>query len=160
MSKEFVTWDEIERLVMEALLPQLDGPYDAILGITRGGMVPACLVSERLDIRHVLTAAVKFYTDVEETLPEPIFLQFPGDTLIAGKRVLIVDDVWDTGHTAYTVRERVRRAGGKPTVAVIHYKPLRSEYPDDQPDYFAQETDAWIVYPWDPDKERLLGAEA
>ncbi len=73
--------------------------------------------------------------------------------------MLIVDDVWDSGRTAYAVRERVRRAGGRPKVAVIHYKPERSNFPNDAPDYYAVETDAWVVYPWDPDRRRLL-AEA
>ncbi|MBA3531485.1 MAG: phosphoribosyltransferase [Ardenticatenales bacterium] len=157
MSKDFHSWQQIEALVKQKLIPQLQAqPYDTILAITRGGMIPACIVSEVLGIRNVLTAAVMFYTDVEETLEEPIFLQFPGDMLLVSKRVLIVDDVWDSGKTAYSVREKVRRAGGKPSVAVIHYKPSKSRYPNEAPDFYARETDAWIVYPWDPDREKLL----
>lgn len=160
MGKDFHSWERIDELVNEQLLPQINAAdYDAILAITRGGMIPACLVSEQLGIRNVLTAAVMFYTDVEQTLDEPVFLQFPSDPLLLGKRVLIVDDVWDSGKTAYNVRERVRRAGGKPRVAVIHYKPAHSRYSDDGPDFYALETDAWIVYPWDPDRQRLLQEE-
>lgn len=160
MGKDFHSWERIDELVNQKLIPQMDAAdYDAILAITRGGMIPACLVSEQLGIRNVLTAAVMFYTDVEKTLHEPVFLQFPSDPLLFGKRVLIVDDVWDSGKTAYNVRERVRRAGGKPSVAVIHYKPTYSRYADDGPDFYALETDAWIVYPWDPDRERLLQEE-
>lgn len=160
MAKDFHSWERIDRLVNEVLLPQLDrNDYDVILAITRGGMIPACLVSEKMDIRNVLTAAVMFYTGVEETLKTPRFLQFPDDPLLTDKRVLIVDDVWDSGKTAVHVRERVSRAGGIPTIAVIHYKPKKSSYPDDGPDYYAAETDAWIVYPWDPDRARLLAEE-
>ena len=160
MEKDFHSWERIDELVTEGLLSQIRAEdFDVVLGITRGGMIPACLVSEQLNIRNVLTAAVMFYTDVEETLDEPIYLQFPSDPLLVGKRVLIVDDVWDSGRTAYAVRERVRRAGGRPKVAVIHYKPERSNFPDDAPDFYAVETDAWVVYPWDPDRQRLL-AEA
>ena len=39
----------------------------------------------------------------EETLPEPVFLPFPPDPLLFGKRVLLVDDVWDSGRTAWAV---------------------------------------------------------
>ena len=46
------------------------------------------------------------------------------------------------------VRERVRQAGGYPETAVLHYKPRRTAY-DARPDYYVDETDAWIVYPWD-----------
>jgi hypoxanthine phosphoribosyltransferase len=160
MDKDFHSWERIDDLVRNRLIPQIEREeYDAILSITRGGMIPGCLVSELLDIRYVLTAAVMFYTNVEETLTEPVFLQFPSDPLLVGKRVLIVDDVWDSGKTAHSVRERVRRAGGHPRVAVIHYKPSKSNFPGDGPDFYAAETSSWIVYPWDPDRERLLMEE-
>lgn len=146
--KRLLTWDEIEQLVVE-LVAKLPHDFDALLVITRGGMVPGGLVSEALDLRNVLVAAVQFYTGIGQTLDHPIFFQFPSDPLLYGKRILIVDDVWDSGRTAVTVRDRVREVGGDGSVAVLHYKPLRSRYPDQRPDYFAEETDDWIVYPWD-----------
>ncbi len=86
MEKDFHSWEWIDELVTEGLLSQIRAEdFDVVLGITRGGMIPACLVSEQLNIRNVLTAAVMFYTDVEETLKEPIYLQFPSDPLIVGK---------------------------------------------------------------------------
>ncbi len=152
MRKDYHTWDQIVALASKLVAQLRREDYDVILAVTRGGMVPACLVSEALDLRNVLTAAVMFYTDVGKTLDEPRFLQFPSDALLIGKRVLIVDDVWDTGKTAVAVRERVRQAGGHPTVAVLHFKPARNQFPGDRPDFYAMETDDWIVYPWDPDR--------
>ena len=146
--KRLLSWDEIEHLVQE-LVAKLPHDFDALLVITRGGMVPGGLVSEALDLRNVLVAAVQFYTGVGQTLDHPIFFQFPADPILYGKRILIVDDVWDSGRTAVAVRERVREVGGVPSVAVLHYKPLRSRFPDQRPDYFVEETDDWIVYPWD-----------
>ena len=119
-----------------------------MLVITRGGMVPACIVSERLNLRNILVAAVMFYTGQERTLDKPIFLQFPADPLLTNRRVLIVDDVWDSGRTIMAVRERVMDAGGNPETAVLHYKPAHN-LRDARPDFFVDETDAWIVYPWD-----------
>jgi hypoxanthine phosphoribosyltransferase len=145
--KLFVTWDQIEEMV-DQLIAKLPRDFDAILAITRGGMVPACLVSERLNMRNIMVAAVMFYTGLGETRDEPIFLQFPADPLIMNQRVLIVDDVWDSGKTAVSVRERVLAAGGWPLVAVLHYKPTKSRY-ELKPDYYLTETDDWIVYPWD-----------
>src|SRR5437868_15316224 len=102
-------WDDIEELVGR-LVAKLPRDYDLILVITRGGMVPACLVSERLDLRNIVAAAVMFYTegttDPSQTLTEPIFLEFPADPLLIGKRILIVDDVWETGRTAMRSEER------------------------------------------------------
>ena len=147
-------WDDIEELVGR-LVAKLPRDYDLILVITRGGMVPACLVSERLDLRNIVAAAVMFYTegtaDPDQTLTEPIFLQFPADPLLMGKRILIVDDVWETGHTAMAVRRRVREAGGRGETAVLHFKPGRSEFGETGPDFFAKKSNDWLVYPWNPE---------
>lgn len=152
MSKQHITWTDIERMVGK-LLKQLPTNYDNILVITRGGMVPACLISEKTGIRNILCAAVMFYESQEFTLPEPVFLQFPQDSQLLNKRILVVDDVWDTGTTVMSVRERLKRSGAKPDVCVLHYKPVKSKFPGEKPDYYAEETNAWIVYPWDPERE-------
>jgi hypoxanthine phosphoribosyltransferase len=143
-------WDDIDELVAR-LVAKLPRDYDLLLVITRGGMVPACLISERLDLRNIVAAAVMFYTAVGKTLDEPVFLEFPADPLLLDRRVLIVDDVWETGKTATVVRRRVREAGGRPDVAVLHYKPGRSAFAE-RPEYYAETTDDWIVYPWDPSR--------
>ena len=147
-----LSWEDIEELVAR-LAAKLPRNYDLILVITRGGMVPACLISERLDIRNIVAAAVMFYTGVAETLDEPIFLEFPADPLLVGKRILIVDDVWETGKTAMVVRRRVRDSGGRAEVAVLHYKPGRSAFAE-RPDFYAATAEAWIKYPWDPSRAR------
>ena len=152
MNKEILSWNDITSLAAK-LVSQLNAEdYDVVLAVTRGGMIPGALLSEALDLRNVMTAAVMFYQGEQQALEEPHFLQFPGDALLLGKRVLIVDDVWDSGKTAVAVRQRVERAGGAATVAVLHYKPRHSRFPDDAPDYFGEEPDAWSVYPWDPER--------
>lgn len=149
--KRILGWDDIMREV-DDLVERIGTAYDAMLVITRGGMVPACLISERLDIRNILVAAVQLYTGIGTTLDDPIFLQFPNDILLHGKRILVVDDVWDSGRTAMAVRQRILAAGGIPTVAVLHYKPRASRFPDHEPDFFAEMTDDWLVYPWDDER--------
>ncbi len=151
LEKQSITWHDVERMV-GALLAKLPRDYDRILVITRGGMVPACLISERADIRNILCAAVIFYDGTKPALPAPMFVQFPSDDQVHGLRILVVDDVWDTGSTIVGVRDRLRRAGAIVDCCVLHYKPGRSKYPGDAPDYYAEETDGWIVYPWDPSR--------
>lgn len=147
--KRILGWDDITRLV-DRLAGLLQGQqFDAMLVVTRGGMVPAGLLSEALDIRNILVAAVQFYTGIGTTLDHPRFHQFPDAPLLDGKSILIVDDVWDSGRTASEVRDRVTSSGGKSTLAVLHYKPGSSRYPDQSPDYHAEVTEDWIVYPWD-----------
>jgi hypothetical protein len=135
-----------------ALLARLPRDYDNILVVTRGGMVPACLISERANLRNVLCAAVIFYDGTKVALPAPRFVQFPSDDQVAGRRILVVDDVWDSGSTIVAVRERLRRAGARVDCCVLHYKPTHSKFPGDAPDFYAEATDGWIVYPWDPSR--------
>lgn len=146
-----LSWQDIERLV-DRLIDRIGDTsrYDALLVITRGGLVPAALLSERTGMRNILVAAVMFYTAPGRALDRPVFLQFPPDPYIKDRRVLIVDDVWDSGRTIMAVKRRVVEAGGVPTVAVLHYKPAHSHFPGEAPDFYAEVTDAWIVYPWEP----------
>ena len=123
--------------------------YDNILVITRGGMVPACMISERTDIRNILCAAVVFYQGESPALPAPLFVQFPSDDQVNGRRILVIDDVWDTGSTIVAVRDRLKSAGAIVDCCVLHYKPTHSRYPGQMPEIYAEEVQGWIVYPWD-----------
>ncbi len=152
MVKEILSWQDIERLIDE-LLPQIAGKFEVILMVTRGGIVLGGILAEVLNIRDVLTAAVEFPRDPDlDKLAWPTFLQFPSDALLRGRRILIVDDVWDSGRTINTVRGRVEAAGGKPATCVLHYKPGRSLFPDRKPDFYGAVTTHWIVYPWEIDR--------
>jgi hypoxanthine phosphoribosyltransferase len=146
-ARDVVTWETLDGLVAE-LAERLAGePFDVMLAITRGGLVPAGMLAYRLRIRNLLVAAVEFYDDRGQPGPRPTFLQFPADPLLRGQRVLIVDEVWDSGTTIHAVTARVLQAGGIPTTAVLHWKPARSVVPG-APDVHAVTTDAWVVYPF------------
>src|SRR5260221_7008283 len=146
MNKQHLTWLQIEDLAIR-LADRLPTDYDVMLVITRGGMVPACIISERLNLRNILVAAVMFYTGQERTLDKPIFLQFPADPLLNGRRVLIVDDVWDSGRTIMAVPERVLDTGGIPETPVLHYKPSHTTYSHVRPDYHVDDNQPLSVHP-------------
>jgi hypothetical protein len=146
VEKDVVSWDDLAEMVAD-LAERVRGDYDVMLAITRGGLVPAGMLAYRLGIRNILVAAVEYYDDSGHPGPRPTFLQFPADPRLRGLRVLIVDEVWDSGTTIHAVTERVRRAGGLPTTAVLHYKPERSRVPA-APDFYAETTDRWVVYPF------------
>jgi hypoxanthine phosphoribosyltransferase len=146
IEKDVVTWADLSGLVAD-LAARVRGEYDVTLAITRGGLVPAGMLAYRLGIRNILVAAVEYYDDAGRPGPHPTFLQFPADPLLRGQRVLIVDEVWDSGTTIHAVTERVRQAGGEPTTAVLHYKPTRSTVPG-VPDHHVVTTDRWVVYPF------------
>jgi hypoxanthine phosphoribosyltransferase len=145
--REIVTWDDLDRLVA-GLAAHLRGEqFDVLLAITRGGLVPAGMLAYRLGVRNILVAAVEYYDDAGQPGPHPTFLQFPADPLLRGQRILVVDEVWDSGTTIHAVIDRIRQAGGLPTTAVLHWKPTHSVVPG-APDVHAVTTDDWVVYPF------------
>ena len=151
---ELLTWDDVDKLV-DVLLPQIQavGPFDGIVMITRGGIIPGGLLAEALSIHHVLTAAVDFpSTKGAPLMVWPSFLQFPASELLEGRRVLVVDDVWGSGRTSTAVRGQVAAADAEPFTCVFHYNPYRSLFTKAQPDFYGAVTDAYIVYPWEVDR--------
>ena len=152
VKKIYLSWYDVDRLI-NSLAPRLEAyENEIIIAITRGGIVPGAIIAERLAVPQVFVASVDFYEDEEHDLDWPVFMQFPADSFLRGKQVLIVDDVWDRGKQVVNVTERVKQAGGKPLSSVLHYKPHRSHFPDKSPDFFASETKDWIIYPWEVDR--------
>ena len=143
-----VTWDDLDRLVAELAERLAAAPEpDVVLAISRGGLVPAGMLGYRMGWRDMLLAAVVAYDDESGFRGKADFLQFPSDKQVAGKTVLVIDEVWDSGTTIAAVSKRIREAGGTPVTAVLHYKPGRSRV-DIVPDHFIVETNDWVLYPF------------
>ena len=127
---------------------------DLIIAIARGGLIPAGAIGYAIGIKAMGAMNVEFYTGIGETLEEPIILPPLMDASeLPGKKVLVVDDVADSGKTLKLVMDLLRSQGlelGDETVpvdarsAVIYRKP-RSIF---APDYCWKETDKWINFPW------------
>ena len=104
MRRELLTWDDVDALI-DHLIPQFNYEYDGMVMITRGGIVLGGLLAEALQIESVLTAAVDFPAEAEmdasrqtsQYLAWPQFIQFPEESALEAKRLLIVDDVWGSG---------------------------------------------------------------
>jgi hypoxanthine phosphoribosyltransferase len=97
-----------------------------------------------------------FFQEEDQALDWPIFLQFPDDNLLHGKRVLVVDDVWGKGTTITNVRERILQVGGEPVTVVLHYRPISDTPPTgQQPDIFGERTENFIIYPWESERRQL-----
>jgi hypothetical protein len=159
--RESLTWNEIDKLI-DHLLPQFEREFDAMLLITRGGIVPGGMLAEALGIKHILIAAVDFPAEIEREhsglFAWPRFIQFPEADLLRGRHCLVVDDVWGSGRTITAVKNRVSTAGGFPYTCVLHFNPYRNLFGSARPDYYAARTDAYIVYPWEIDRgpDRVL----
>jgi hypoxanthine phosphoribosyltransferase len=172
LRNEILTWGDVDSLI-DHLLPQFEGEFEAMVVITRGGIIPGGLLAEALGLTHILTAAVDFPAQIKmeksnidlkrkSTLKHldtfqplmawPQFIQFPEDRALRGRRTLVVDDVWGSGRTITAVKIRVSAAGGFPFTCVMHFNPYRNLFGSSRPDYYAAITDAYIIYPWEIDR--------
>ena len=152
---EVLSWKDVDKAV-DHLVDQFEGEFTALVMITRGGIVPGGMLAEAMGITHLLTAAVDFPAQMEmeaaQLMVWPQFIQFPGENLLRGRRTLVVDDVWGSGRTITTVKNRVSAAGGFPFTCVLHFNPYRNLFGAARPDYYAAITDTHIVYPWEIDR--------
>ena len=112
MKHVYLTWHETEELVTN-LVFKLNTPYDAILAITRGGIIPGGMIAEALKMKDVLTASLLFTDNPGQlTLNWPRFLQFPPDSLLEGRKILVIDNLWNRGRTILAAKGRIEAAGG------------------------------------------------
>jgi xanthine phosphoribosyltransferase len=140
-----VSWDQFHRDA-RALAWRLHsaGPFEAIVCITRGGLVPAAIVARELDVRLIETISIVSYRDYKnQSMPEVVktIEQRLLDT--AGQGLLVVDDLVDTGKTAKVVRELLPKAH----FATVYAKPLGRPLVDTFITEVSQDT--WIYFPWD-----------
>ena len=159
--RELLEWEEVDRLI-DHLIPQFRIEFDAMIIITRGGIIPGGMLCEKLNIEEVLTAAVDFPYEVQieaaKLMAWPEFVQFPDDSLIRGRQLIVVDDVWGSGRTITAVKNRISGAGGIPHTCVLHFNPHRSLFSKARPESYGAITDAYIIYPWEQDtgSEKIL----
>ncbi len=154
MRREVLTWNDIDKLI-DHLIPQFETEFDAMLMITRGGVIPGGILAEALNLTNILTAAVDFPSEMQSEQQRdkfrawPKFLQFPENEIVRDQRILVTDDVWGSGRTITAVKSRISGAGGRAYTCVLHFNPYRNMFGSVRPDYFAAVTDAYIVYPWE-----------
>ncbi len=134
-----VTWDELHRHARALAWRLLElGPWQGIIAVTRGGLVPAAIVARELDIRLVDTVCVASYDETDRG-QVVVLKRIAGD----GAGYLIIDDLVDTGHTARVVREMLPKAH----FATIYAKPAGRPLVDTFITEVSQDT--WILFPWD-----------
>ena len=118
---------------------------DIIVGISRGGWPPARVLSDLLSNPNVANVRAEFYLGIAETGSEPTLTQ-PVSVRTRGKKILIVDEVADTGKSLKMVKKHIVQEGAREARTVtVYYKPWSIV----RPDYFAKETSDWIVFPWE-----------
>ena len=153
------SWDRIYEMLVDMALRIRKSGFnpELIVGVSRGGWAPGRILSDLLENTHTANLKIEFYVGIGKTASEPIVTQ-PISEDVAGKRVLVVDDVSDTGRSLKVAMAHMleRGATGVRTVTV-YFKP-HSTF---KPDFFADATSDWIIFPWERlEATRLLIKEA
>jgi uncharacterized protein len=147
-----LSWDDVQGLVevVAGKIEASDFHPDIIIAISRGGFDPARILCDQLSIRRLASVQVEAYDGMVKR-PEPVVV-LPVNADLKGKKVLVVDDVSDSGASILKAKEHAReKEASDVRVATVHIKPWSKFIPD----YYAESVDKWVVYPWEL-KECLL----
>ena len=142
-----VSWDQIHRDA-RALAWRLDGHgpdnggWRAVVAITRGGLVPAMIVSRELDIRVVDTISVSSYAHQDQRAAK-VIKSPQADLMGDGTGILVVDDLVDSGKTLELVRSLFPKAHFATVYAKPKGRPMVQTYVTEV------SQDTWIFFPWD-----------
>ena len=149
---EVPTWNLIYDMLMcqaKKIQSQNFRP-DIIVGIARGGLVPARIITDLLETHELAVIQIEFYTDINQTLKNPALKQ-PLTTKVTGKKTLLVDDIADTGESLKLAKIHLQQQGAIEIKTATLYKKPQSTI---TPDFSEKQTDNWVVFPWDT-KETL-----
>jgi hypoxanthine phosphoribosyltransferase len=142
-----MTWEDVGTAVDElaAQIQSAGFHPDAVLALARGGLPAAGALAYALGVKNMATLNVEFYTGVDERLDEPLILPpVPDLTLLRTERLLVVDDVADTGRTLALARDFCAEQGPDVRTAVLYEKPQSVV----QCDFVWRRTNHWINFPW------------
>lgn len=145
--REVLTWERFGRATRQLARMVAEGGFqpDLILAIARGGLFTAGALGYDLDVKNLHVMNVEFYTGVDQRLDMPVMLPpVPNAVDLASKKVLVADDVADTGATLKLVRDFCAEHVREVRCAVVYEKPRSSV----QCEYVWHRTDLWIDFPW------------
>ena len=147
VEREILGWDEFGDASRE-LGRSIHGSGfvpDVVVAIARGGLLLAGAVAYALDVKSCGALNAEFYTGVDARLDEPVILApYLDEVSLNGKKVLLVDDVSDSGRTLAMVLDLIRLAGADVRTVCLYSKPQTVL----EPDYVWRKTSKWIAFPW------------
>lgn len=146
--KAYYSWEEVAGLTQDIIRQTtVDGKqFDAVVGLTRGGLTPAVLISQYLDIpMHTLKVSLRDHVGKDDL---ELMAGFLGINDTIKKHVLVIDDINDTGATINAIKDVWD--SNYVTYAVL----FNNEASEAEVDYSAKdinklENDAWIIFPWE-----------
>jgi hypoxanthine phosphoribosyltransferase len=145
--REVLGWDEFGEAARELARTVRRNGFapDLVVAIARGGLPLAGAISYALGTKMCGSINVEFYSDIDETLPEPVLLPPMLDApALGGKKVLLADDVSDSGRTLALVVDLLASYGADVRTVTLYTKPRTVHVPD----FEWRKTDRWITFPW------------
>jgi uncharacterized protein len=157
--REVLPWGEVGEATRALAQRIADDGFEpeVVIAIARGGLLVGGALAYALGVKSCGSINVELYTGVDETLPEPLLLPPHLDgTSLDGKRVLLADDVSQSGLTLRLAVEILTRMGAEVRSACFYTKPQTVFAPD----WSWKHTDRWIVFPWSAEAPVVPGAVA
>ncbi|MGV8882195.1 MAG: phosphoribosyltransferase [Rhodoglobus sp.] len=145
--REVLGWDEFGQASRDLAQTIVDDGFqvDVVVAIARGGLLLAGSIAYALGAKSCGALNVEFYTGVGERLPDPIVLPpMLDEASLTGKRVLLVDDVSDSGRTLAMAVTMLEATGADVRSVVLYTKPGTVH----EPAYTWRRTPRWITFPW------------
>ena len=141
------SWDDVYGMMIELARQVKGSGYSpqVIVGVSRGGWPPARVMSDLLENPNLANMKVEFYKNIGVTSQRPKITQ-PVTSEVIGKRVLVVDDVADSGQSLRVAYKHLRRKGAREIrVCTLYMKP-KSVF---KPDHYARTSSKWVIFPWE-----------
>ena len=146
-AREILTWDEFGTASRELAKQVVRSGFetDLVVAIARGGLLLAGSIAYALGAKSCGSVNAEFYTGVGIRLPAPVMMPpLLDEASVVGKKVLLVDDVSDSGRTFAMVVQLLELGGAEVRTVCLYMKPGTVL----EPTYFWRRTDRWIDFPW------------
>ena len=143
---EVTYWNDIYEILLELaqrikhkqILPEI------IVGVSRGGWLPARVLSDLLDVSQLTSIRVEFYSEINQPNQKPLITQ-PVPLPLHNKRVLLVDDITDSGKSLQLAKTELEKTADKTFTLTLYHKPWSCLTPD----FYYRETSKWVIFPWE-----------
>lgn len=144
---EVPTWNQIYDMLIDQSEKIQKNHYqpDIIIGIAQGGIVPTRILTDLLKKPQTTTIEIKYYTNIAQSNTQPILKQ-PLTIPINNKKILIVDDISDSGQSLKLAKQYLAEKGATETKTATLYTKTTTQTP---PDYVEKTTNHWVVFPWE-----------
>lgn len=143
---EVVNWNDIYDILLELarIIKHNQIMPEIIVGVSRGGWLPARVLSDLLDVPQLTSIGIEFYSEINQPNQKPIITQ-PVPLPLHNKRVLLVDDITDSGKSLQLAKTELEKTADKIFTLTLYHKPWSCLTPD----FYYTETSKWVIFPWE-----------